>query len=680
MALIQTKHPRIGIAMRFALLSWLVALSTLLFFVLMTLPQQKRTFLENLESKANSVAVSLRDVAAGAAVNEDLASVVSASQTLLGGDPDLDFLIVTKNNGFSLINEQSGWRVEPETHPYWLPEKREPVGGIASVPTLNQRVFHYAQPFDYSGIQWGWIHVGLSLEGYDQSVASLYRNTVVLALGCIFLSFLVSLVYARQMVRPILRLRHLVEQIAGGDLSVKAHIKRHDELGSLADSVNTMTKALLRKDQILESVSFAAQQFMQTSQWENVVTPVLGKIGQAADASRAYIFENHTDRGGRLHVSQRHEWSSPDVTQQLLNPELQNLSYADIGFGKWPERLGRNEIITAMVSEMSTQERAVLEPQDIRSIIVIPIFVEGVWWGFMGLDDCLQERVWTDAEQDSLRAAADMLGATISRQKIQNALVIAKEGAEQASRSKSEFLANMSHELRTPLNHIIGFTDLVLSRSFGELTEEQDEFLKDVLGSSHHLLSLINDVLDLSKVEAGKMELELSEVRIRELLENSLVMVKEKALKNQLRLDVDLDGVPETFMADERKIKQVVYNLLSNAVKFTVAGGEVRLGARIQDRDGFKEHLLDPGGIEKWLCVWVVDTGIGLEPKDLARIFDPFEQVEGSTSRKYQGTGLGLALTRKMIELHSGVIWAESAGMDQGSTFKFVLPVLRKEF
>ncbi|MBA3027787.1 MAG: HAMP domain-containing protein [Desulfobacteraceae bacterium] len=679
MTLTQTKRPRVSIALRFALLSWLVTLSTLLIFVLMTLPQQKRTFLKNLESKANSVAVSLRDVAAGAAVNEDLASVVSASQTLLEGDPDLDFLIVTKNNGFSLINEQSGWRVEPETHPYWLPEKRKPVGGIAFVPTLNHRVFHYAQPFDYSGIQWGWIHVGLSLERYDQSVASLYRSTVILALGCIFLSFLVSLVYARQMVRPILRLRHLVEKIAGGDLSVKAHIKRHDELGSLADSVNTMTEALLRKDQILESVSFAAQQFMQTSQWEDVIHPVLGKICQAADASRAYIFENHTDRGGRLNVSQPHKWASPAVTPQLSNPELQNLSYDDMGFGSWPERLGRNEIIPAIVSEMSTQERAVLEPQDIRSIIVIPIFVEGVWWGFMGLDDCLQERVWTYAEQDSLRAAADMLGATISRQKIQNALVVAKEGAEQASRSKSEFLANMSHELRTPLNHIIGFTDLVLSRSFGELTEEQDEFLKDVLGSSHHLLSLINDVLDLSKVEAGKMELELSEVRIRELLANSLVMVKEKALKNRLKLEVELDGVPELFMADERKIKQVVYNLLSNAVKFTPAGGEVRLGARVQDRAEFKEHLPNPGGIEKCLCVWVADTGIGLEPKDLARIFDPFEQVEGSTSRKYQGTGLGLALTRKMIELHSGVIWAETSGMGQGSTFKFVLPVLRKE-
>jgi len=255
-------------------------------------------------------------------------------------------------------------------------------------------------------------------------------------------------------------------------------------------------------------------------------------------------------------------------------------------------------------------------------------------------------------------------------------LIETKQHAEAASRAKSEFLANMSHELRTPLNHIIGFTELVLSRNFGELTAEQDEFLKDVLGSSRHLLSLINDVLDLSKVEAGKMQLELAEVPIRELLENSLVMVKEKALKHQLRLGVDLDGVPERLLADERKIKQVVYNLLSNAVKFTPAGGEVRLGAALQEAAQLQGCPISTEGHAQWLSVWVADTGIGLEAEDLRRVFNPFEQVESSLSRKFQGTGLGLTLTRKMVELHSGAIWAESAGTGKGSSFKFVIPAL----
>jgi signal transduction histidine kinase len=257
-------------------------------------------------------------------------------------------------------------------------------------------------------------------------------------------------------------------------------------------------------------------------------------------------------------------------------------------------------------------------------------------------------------------------------------LISSKMAAENASKAKSEFLASMSHELRTPLNHIIGFTDLVLSRNFGELTAEQDEFLKDVLGSSHHLLSLINDVLDLSKVEAGKMELELSAVPIRELLEHSLVMVKEKSLKQAIRLSVEVDGVPERVLIDERKIKQVVYNLLSNAVKFTPAGGEVRLGAEVMEASELKQLPAagEGKGDSRWLSVWVSDTGIGMEEKDLERIFNSFEQVEGSTNRKHQGTGLGLALTRRMVGLHGGAIWAESGGAEKGSTFRLAIPLL----
>jgi signal transduction histidine kinase len=259
-------------------------------------------------------------------------------------------------------------------------------------------------------------------------------------------------------------------------------------------------------------------------------------------------------------------------------------------------------------------------------------------------------------------------------QSTEKALHLAEQ-ARAASQAKSEFLANMSHELRTPLNHIIGFSELVVDKQVGDLNPQQEDFLCDVLKSSRHLLSLINDVLDLSKVEAGKMELESSEVRIRDLLEDSLVMIKEKALKENIRLGLDLNGLPDVALVDERKLKQVVYNLLSNAVKFTPAGGEVRLGAGIRagsELSGCPVSLAEDG---RWICVWVSDTGIGIEPHDLARIFRPFEQVESSTSRKYQGTGLGLSLARSMVELHSGAIWAESDGAGKGSTVRFVIPV-----
>ena len=261
------------------------------------------------------------------------------------------------------------------------------------------------------------------------------------------------------------------------------------------------------------------------------------------------------------------------------------------------------------------------------------------------------------------------------QQRVQEELRQAKEAAEKANRAKSDFLANMSHELRTPLNHIIGFSEMMVDGHLGDLSPNQVEFLGDIRHSGVHLLSLINDILDLSKIEAGKLELETSEVGIRALLENSLVMVKEKALKQNLSLSCELDGIPENILADERKLKQIIYNLLSNAVKFTPAGGKIRLSAQVVNglEIGVQEALPGPG--PEYLEVAVADTGVGLESQDLEKIFLPFEQVESLLGRKYHGTGLGLSLTKNLVELHQGRIWAESRGPDRGATFRFVIPV-----
>jgi PAS domain S-box-containing protein len=240
----------------------------------------------------------------------------------------------------------------------------------------------------------------------------------------------------------------------------------------------------------------------------------------------------------------------------------------------------------------------------------------------------------------------------------------AKIAAEKANQAKSDFLANMSHELRTPLNHIIGFTELVVDQLFGPLNDAQTENLNDVLQSSHHLLELINDILDLSKVEAGRMEIEPTTFQLAPLLENSLVMVKEKGLKHGIALNLDVHNAPPTIRADQRKFKQILYNLLSNAVKFTPDGGNVRLSARMTN-----------GGQPPQLEVSVSDTGIGIAADHLERIFDTFEQVESSTARHFEGTGLGLALSRRLVELHGGRIWAESPGLNAGSRFVFTLPL-----
>lgn len=261
---------------------------------------------------------------------------------------------------------------------------------------------------------------------------------------------------------------------------------------------------------------------------------------------------------------------------------------------------------------------------------------------------------------------------------------IAKGTAELANKAKSDFLANMSHELRTPLNHIIGFTELIVDKNFGDLNKTQEEYLNDVLNSSHHLLSLINDILDLSKVEAGKTELQASNIKLQDLLENSLTMVKEKAMRHGLQIGVNINGTPDFIKADERKLKQIIYNLLSNSVKFTSDGGQIQVFAQMANSDVIQSQIegngLSPLCSESvnnnrhWVLISVKDTGIGLKTEELNRIFNPFDQVENSRSRKYQGTGLGLALVKNMVELHGGRIWAESEGLGKGTTFSFVIP------
>jgi len=236
----------------------------------------------------------------------------------------------------------------------------------------------------------------------------------------------------------------------------------------------------------------------------------------------------------------------------------------------------------------------------------------------------------------------------------------ARAVAEKTNLTKSDFLANMSHELRTPLNAVIGFSEVLQDQMFGDINEKQQEYVNNILTSGRHLLSLINDILDLSKVESGKMELELSVFSLRDSLDASMMMLKEKALKGGLELTLDL--APEADVqieADQRKLKQILFNLLSNAVKFTPAAGTVHLSA-VRDGD--------------FIQVTVRDTGIGINEEDIPKLFHPFTQLESVYTKGFEGTGLGLALTRQLVELHFGRIWVESE-FGTGSSFSFSLPV-----
>ena len=651
------RNRTLGITLRTALLSWLVTIATLLIFVTAIIPQQKRTFEENLDSKAHGVAASLLGVASGAAVNDDYPSMVDHCEEMLRRDPGVEFIVLAKKDGPTFVIHQKGWDYETNAAPIWRPEKQEQVSGVGVTPLSKRPVFHSARPFVYSGITWGWIHVGLSLEGYNRSVAAVYQRTAVLAIVCVVLSLLASGLYAKRLLRPILNLRRVVQKVAGGDLSARAVVESGDELGSLAGSVNTMTEALLQRDKILQSVRYAAEQFLSTLKWDDVIQEVLARIGEAAAASRVYVFENHASENATLVTSQRFEWVAADIQPQIANPALQNCSWSQLGLTRWAEQLQRSECTSVASRDWTAPERAVLEPRGIRSLLMMPIHVENVWWGFLGLDDCNGDREWTEAQRDSLRAAADMLGAAITRQRTQDALLRAKDAAEAASQAKSQFLANMSHEIRTPITGVMGMLHL-LQRT--PLDEKQHRYVSNTMASADALLKVIGDVLDFSKIEAGKLELEETPFSVPDVLDVAVRLLAEKAEAKGLELACRVASeVPRQLVGDPDRLQQVLLNLLSNAVKFTERGTVVVSCA-----------LVEQGDTAATLRFEVQDTGSGIEPRQQALIFDAFCQADSSMSRTHGGTGLGLTICRQLVRLMGGQIGVRSVP-GKGSTFWF---------
>ena len=359
-------------------------------------------------------------------------------------------------------------------------------------------------------------------------------------------------------------------------------------------------------------------------------------------------------------------------------------------FPGWMSMLSNGEAIPIPdVSKIpdASAEKEMLEKQGIKSALVLPVITSEKLRGFIGLDNITEVEQRDDNDIALLRLCSEIIGNALERKEATDQLAKLNEElksfnlqletkveertkqleeavgvAEASNRAKSDFLASMSHELRTPLNAIIGFSQVLHEKYFGDLNEKQSEYVADIVDSGKHLLSLINDILDLSKIEAGKMELDVSEVKISELLQNSLVMIKEKALAHSLSLDLQIaENINGTkIKGDERRLKQVMFNLLSNSAKFTPDGGAITIEARME---------------EKELEISVSDTGIGMTPQEQKKLFEAFYQASGGIKGKTPGTGLGLAITKSIIEKHGGKIWMESEGTNKGSKFTFTLPL-----
>jgi signal transduction histidine kinase len=421
----------------------------------------------------------------------------------------------------------------------------------------------------------------------------------------------------------------------------------------LFQELQTRTQELARSVNELRALGEVGQAVSSSLDLETVLTRIVGHAVQLSSTDGGAIYEYDEQSEEFLLRATDH------MEEELINALRAN-----------PPRLGDGVVGRAAASREPVQvpnileERAyaprvrqMLERFGFRASLAVPLLREDPIIG--GL--VIRRKSTGEFRPEVIELLKTF--ATHSALAIQNARLFREiedksKQIEAANRHKSEFLANMSHELRTPLNAIIGFSEVLQERMFGELNEKQVEYTEDILSSGRHLLSLINEILDLSKVEAGRMELELATFDLPLAIDNARTFVRERATKHGINLDVTVDERLGDFTGDERKIKQILLNLLSNAVKFTPEGGRIGINARQAD-----------GAVE----ISVSDTGIGIAPEDQAKIFEEFRQVGGDYAHKKEGTGLGLTLAKKFVELHGGKIWVESE-VGKGSTFTFTLP------
>lgn len=425
--------------------------------------------------------------------------------------------------------------------------------------------------------------------------------------------------------------------------------------------------ALAQRDAILGTLVDGAESLLFNSDWHNVAPHLISQVGAAAGASRAYIFEReHRPDSGTYIVTQRYEWVADGIQPQINNPTLQSLDLKE-AFPRWVEHFDCAQSIRGSVKDFPENERAILEQQDIVSIVVMPIIIDDNWWGFIGFDECSGERMWTPAEMRALQSAANSLGAAIRRQAVEQEreeLIIrlraAQAAAEENARLKSEFLAIMSHELRTPLNAIEGFTSILLARLGNiEYDAKTEDFLNRIHANGKRLISLINDFLDITRIESGRVILDDSPFSPHELADlwqhEISVLAENKDIKLSTKID---DQLPTMLRGDADAISKITMNLLSNAIKFTDKGS-VTLSLR--------------SAKDTWQIV-VSDTGIGIPEDTQAFIFEEFRQADQSSTRQYGGTGLGLAIVKKLANLMDGAVTVEST-VGKGSTFTVTLPL-----
>jgi len=505
-------------------------------------------------------------------------------------------------------------------------------------------------------------------EAYSPLYASVERSGIVL-LGALALAFCAGMLLARRMVVPIRALRAGAARIGGGDLSQRIAIKTGDELESLADQFNDMagrlqesyadleekvevrTQELGRSVNELQALGEVSQAINSTLDVENVLRTIVTKAVELSltDAGAIYVYEEARDEF-RLRA-----------TYGMSEAMIAALTDRHVGVGE--THIGDAAKQRESIQVADLRDDAPSPVNDIilgagyRALLIVPLLRPGHIVGALVVRR-KEPGEFAKSTIDLLETFADQSVLAIQNARLFREIEEKGRELELASRHKSQFLANMSHELRTPMNAILGYTELILDNIYGEAPEKMRAVLERVQRNGRHLLGLINDVLDLSKIEAGQLTLTLNDYSLKDVVHSVFSAVESLATAKHLALKIEVPAALPPAHGDEHRITQVLLNLVGNAIKFTETG-EVAINATAQNGS---------------FTVAVRDTGPGIAKADQSKIFEEFQQADNSATRKKGGTGLGLAISKRIVELHGGRIWVESKE-GHGSTFSFTVPV-----
>jgi PAS domain S-box-containing protein len=784
-----------SIRLRAIVISWLVTVVTIAIFAFFIIPQQRASLLDSLRFKAQVVSTSIADVAASAIVIEDYSAAVDHCMKIVGNGESVLYIVITRNDGFSIIHKAEGWTTG-KLGSEWLPSgERSARGAIKKTGMIKEEAYLYSSPLSYSGVEWGWIHIGLSLDKFNQDSRGIILRTILLASACVLISLAATVFHAWRLVAPIRMLTEITRQVAAGDLTARADISSGDEVENLGVAFNYMTCRL----QQVHSELLAARDYTQnviqsindmlivcsstgmivtvnratcelllysmeelvgelitrimpddpagapckdeaaaTIRQRNIESelisrdgrriPVLLSISVMKSGDKAFqgIVYVALDLSERKHAEEAQRKRNEQLKRQkealvhlagqksihsgdlvLASRQITETAAAVLSVSKASFWLYRNDHSTIECVDSYEQisgahvkcapipvsqarvyfealdlDRSIaasdarqdprtkdlaqdyLLPMGITSLLDAPIRLGGHVVGVLCHEHVGSPRGWTPEEQNFAGSMADLASLALeacSRKKSQEELQEAKEAAEAANRAKSSFLANMSHEIRTPLNAILGYSEMLQEEAvelgYGEFIPD----LQKIHSAGKHLLGLISDILDLSKIEAGRMELIPEKLDVSLLITDLVMTMRPSVEKNGNRFRLKLAPTLGSMTADKTRVKQVVLNLLSNAAKFTQNGTVVLEAARESIRG------------QDIIRFSITDTGVGISREQLGKLFRDFSQGDTSMTRKFGGTGLGLSISRRFCQMMGGDISVESE-LGKGATFTVRIP------